>query len=118
MTSPLGAVSQNHEEKLIESLEPNKSRYALGSKAAANPVSKRSGAVKVRKMLEQQKADWFFLKEFALAIVDGSHRCSCFQKLADFGELATERASQLTRMTLTAALGSHSLTSQELLELS
>lgn len=46
----------------------------------------RFGALEVSNVLEQRGTDVFLKMELSLAIVDGRHRRSITQKLADSGE--------------------------------
>lgn len=68
------------------SLESSKQQYAGGLMMVGTPVPGHFDEVKVNDMPEHQETDQLLEKEFALDIVDGRHRRSCIQLLADSAE--------------------------------
>lgn len=117
MANLLRAVSQKHEEGLVTSPKPKKQRYAVPLMNIAHSVSGRFSAVKVGDMLEQRRTDLLLSKELVLALLEGRHRRSCIQKLADSCEPGAERASQPIRMNRIKAPGIQPLTNHEILKL-
>lgn len=101
----------------MKSLNSNKYQSGAGLMTFANPDSGRCDAVKVHDMLEQQGIHSLLRKEFAPAIVNGCHRRSCTEKLAESGEPGTKWASKPIRMTLIKTSASQLLTNHELLKL-
>lgn len=93
-------------------------QYLVGLMTFANPVSGPLGVFIIDEMLEQRMAELFEKEDLSPAIVDGRHRRSCLEKLAESGEPGTECASQPTCMTLIKAPGSEVVTVHNLLKLS